>query len=158
MWTGQNLLLFCHCRRWLGFLITAWPIFLHLCLFHVFLFPLCLVFSFTLEKECFQWLDLLYWFCPSSFVSFFVIVTNMERIGNLKKSSKTHYNSKRKNKRNFKSLMSDFTGTRNSGFLWNLFGEAKIAQKFLDQPFLSCTIFEAYLINSLRFYVFHSPR
>ena len=53
MWTGQNLLLFCRCRRWLGFLITAWPIFVHLCLFHVFLFPLCLVFSFTLEKGCF---------------------------------------------------------------------------------------------------------
>ena len=34
--------------------ITAGPIFVHLCLFHVFLFPLCLVFSFTLEKECFN--------------------------------------------------------------------------------------------------------
>ena len=50
---GQNLLLFCHCRRWLGFLITVWPIFVHPRLFHVFLFPLCLLFSFTLEKGWF---------------------------------------------------------------------------------------------------------
>ena len=57
--------------------ITAWPIFVHLCLFHVFLFPLCLVFYFTLEKECLIRFAL---FCPCSFVSFFVVVTNMKRM------------------------------------------------------------------------------
>ena len=57
--------------------ITAWPIFVHLCLFHVFLCPLCLVFSFTLGKERLIRFAL---FCPCSFFSFFVVVTNMKRM------------------------------------------------------------------------------
>ena len=54
--------------------------------------------------------------------------------------------------------MSDFTGTPNNCFLWNLFGEAKIAQNFLDDCSIHAQFSKLiYLINSLRFSVFHSP-
>ena len=49
--------------------ITAWPIFVHLCFFHVFLFPFCLVFSFTLEKECLIRFALFYFVSPRLFPS-----------------------------------------------------------------------------------------